>query len=553
MFRVKHFGTIGRIKATYIKESTAQKTKLYDMYARFFRWASDRIKDEGIIAFVSNRSFIDSRIFDGFRKFVARDFSEIWVVDLGGDWKRKDFASGGNVFGIGTGVAISFLVKRKEFGPSPRIFYAQRPEKEPADDKLSFLSTMRLSALDMIVVKPDAKQSWINQSDNDFETLSPIASKETKTAKTRGEERAIFKLFSLGVVTNRDDWVWDTDTKCLTEKVSLFISRYNQEVSRCAPLPRDQQLVATLDPSIKWTRLVKKDLRNRVRYKFEKNKVINALWRPFSVRNLYYDKHLNEMQYQLDSVFHGERVPSILMSSGARGAPCSVASDHLPSLDLFLPNACLLLSRTRIAADGTRLDNITGWALEQFKAHYEKPETQNPSQKPRLHPEEGPKDPSRRMAECARGAIALRDAALGGSSRRGLRTKVLQAGERPITKDAIFHYVYGVLHDPVYREKYAQNLKREFPRIPFYADFWRWAGWGDALMALHIGYESVEPWPLVRIDARDEKAATAGLAPKPILKVDKEHGIIVLDSETQLSGVPREAWDYRLGNRCAID
>jgi len=139
-----------RIKATYIKESTAQKTKLYDMYARFFRWASDRIKDEGIIAFVSNRSFIDSRPFDGFRKIVARDFNEIWVVDLGGDWKRKDFAGGGNVFGIGTGVAISFLVKRKETSQPPHIFYAQRPEREAADDKLSFLSTMRLSTLDMI-------------------------------------------------------------------------------------------------------------------------------------------------------------------------------------------------------------------------------------------------------------------------------------------------------------------------------------------------------------------------------------------------------------------
>jgi predicted helicase len=157
------------------------------------------------------------------------------------------------------------------------------------------------------------------------------------------------------------------------------------------------------------------------------------------------------------------------------------------------------------------------------------------------------------MAESARGAVALRDAALGGSSGRGLRTKVLQAGERPITKDAIFQYVYGVLHDPIYREKYAQNLKREFPRIPFYPDFWRWTGWGEALMRLHTGYESVEPWPLARIDARDEKAATGGLAPKPILKPDKEHGIIVLDSETQLSGVPREAWDYRLGNRCALD
>jgi predicted helicase len=151
--------------------------------------------------------------------------------------------------------------------------------------------------------------------------------------------------------------------------------------------------------------------------------------------------------------------------------------------------------------DGSRVDNITDWALDQFRAHYEKGKT--------------PK--------------------------------------RPITKDAIFHYVYGVLHDPTYREKYALNLKREFPRIPFYADFWRWADWGEKLMALHIGYETVEPWPLKRIDTPDEKAKAGGLAPKALLRADKEAGTIQLDTETQLSGVPREAWDYRLGNRSALE
>ena len=126
-------------------------------------------------------------------------------------------------------------------------------------------------------------------------------------------------------------------------------------------------------------------------------------------------------------------------------------------------------------------------------------------------------------------------------------------GARVISKDAIFHYVYAVLHNPIYREKYAQNLKREFPRIPFYDDFWRWADWGEKLTALHIGYEQVAPWPLTRTDTRDEKAAAAGQKPKASLKADREHGIIVLDSETQLSGVPSQAWTYRLGNRSALE
>jgi predicted helicase len=114
-----------------------------------------------------------------------------------------------------------------------------------------------------------------------------------------------------------------------------------------------------------------------------------------------------------------------------------------------------------------------------------------------------------------------------------------------------------VLHDPQYRETYAQNLKREFPRIPLYGDnditFWQWAAWGEALMAMHIGYEQVAPFALVRSDVPDENVRAAGQSPKCILKSDKETGRITLDSETTLSGVPREAWAYLLGNRCAID
>ncbi|NJS36689.1 MAG: helicase [Brachymonas sp.] len=124
---------------------------------------------------------------------------------------------------------------------------------------------------------------------------------------------------------------------------------------------------------------------------------------------------------------------------------------------------------------------------------------------------------------------------------------------RKINKEAIFHYCYAVLHDPVYREKYAQNLKREFPRIPFYKDFWQWASWGEALMALHIGYEQVEAFALTRTDTPDAKARAAGLSPKALLRSDQATGSITLDTETTLRGIPSEAWSYKLGNRCAID
>ena len=202
------------------------------------------------------------------------------------------------------------------------------------------------------------------------------------------------------------------------------------------------------------------------------------------------------------------------------------------------------LPRYRYASDGSRIDNITDWALEQFRAHYagQGAAFGAPSPGASRHPlpqgergETSPPLPSPLAGE--------------GGSPQAKRMR----GAAEISKDDIFHYVYAVLHDPIYREKYAPNLKREFPRIPFYPDFRRWADWGEKLMQLHIGYETIAPWKLRRTDVKDEKAARAGVAPKTILKADKDNGIIVLDSETQLSGVPKTAWDYRLGNRSGLE
>ncbi|WP_344759543.1 type ISP restriction/modification enzyme, partial [Luteimonas lutimaris] len=180
-----------------------------------------------------------------------------------------------------------------------------------------------------------------------------------------------------------------------------------------------------------------------------------------------------------------------------------LASDQVFGVDYLEKTQALPL---RVSVDGKVNDNITDWALKQFRDHY-----------------------------------------------RPGKGKQAQA----VTRQAIFHYVYAILHDPVYREKYAQNLKREFPRIPLYgdveADFVRWATRGKQLMTLHIGYESVDAWPLKRTDIEDEKARTAGQSPKPLLKADKPGGRILLDSETTLAGIPPEAWDYKLGNRSALE
>jgi predicted helicase len=219
-----------RIKATYIGASTAQKTKLYDMYARFFRWASDRVEENGIVAFVTNRSFIESRTFDGFRKIVANEFNDIYVVDLGGDVRVDPRLSGTkhNVFGIQTGVAISFMVKRTKAEES-KIRYFRRPQFEPAEDKLAFLGSTNISSLQFADVQPDAKSYWIDIANNDFDTLMVSASKETKLSRSSSQERAIFKLYTLGVVTARDDW-------CMISIRTISAKRFGTSSKRTIPI-----------------------------------------------------------------------------------------------------------------------------------------------------------------------------------------------------------------------------------------------------------------------------------------------------------------------------
>ena len=499
-----------RIKQTYIHESTAQKTKLYDMYARFFRWASDRLAADGVLAFITNRSFIDSRTFDGFRKTVAQEFSEAYIDDLGGDVRANPKLSGTkhNVFGIQTGVAISFFVKRHGAAgkKGARVFYARRPEMETAEEKLAFLGNARASALEFDEVRPDAKGNWLNLTSNDFDDHIPIAAKSTKL---RGASKTVFTMYSQGVKTNRDEWVWDFDRSHVLDRVAYLVDAYRATLRK---LPSSLDAAGVDDyvgTDIKWTRKLKKLLVGRSELALDPARVTRALYRPFVSEWLYFASELNEDTYRLSGLFlEAQRNPAIVFTDTAPRSPFSVLAcdgpfeHHLAaSSDSF---QCVGLHRFDEA--GNRTDNITDWSLTQFKKHYQP-----------------------------------------GS---GKKTK-------PITTEAIFHYVYAVLHDPQYREKYAQNLKREFPRIPLYgnseATFWLWAAWGERLMALHISYETVEPFALKRSDVPDEKAHAAGQSPKPALKADKEAGRITLDSETTLAGVPPEAWRYQLGNRCAID
>ncbi len=526
-----------RIKDTYVKESTAQKTKVYDMYSRFFRWATDRLNDNGIVAFITNSSFIDAKTFDGFRKLVNEEFSEIYIIDLDGDVRKNPKISGTthNVFGIQTGVAISFMIKKINKEKTPcKIFYTCRPDLELAIDKLKFLSSHKLDQINFKHIQPDKNNNWINLAeDNDFESLLSLANKETKLAKKISDQKAVFKLFSNGVVTARDEWVTDDNCENLTEKILYFINIYNSL--------KEQNNNNDLDYSIKWSATLKNNLSNSSKLNFDKNLIIKFYYRPFITKFYYSEKRLSDRltsnHYEIFSNNLSQDNIVIIVNVGNKSFNV-IVTNKLPDIHTNGDSQCLPLYT--YDEEGNRQENITDWGLQQFRDYYQP----SPPQPPSLSERGG-----RRLSDNSNSPHPVGE----------------WLGVRAITKEDIFYYIYGVLHNPKYRQKYELNLKREFPRIPFYDDFNQWKNWGKKLMQLHINYETITPYPVKRIDLTppnppltgEEQKATLSKGGwgviKPKLKADKTKGQILIDDVTTLTEIPPEVWEYKLGNRSAIE
>ena len=500
-----------RIRETYIAASTAQKTKQYDMYKRFIRWASDRLADDGIIAFVTNRAYIDTRQDDGFRQLASDEFSDIYVMDLGSDVRRNPKISGTshNVFGIQTGVAIGFFVRDKSRLGKCGIHYASRQDSETAVDKLAYLRTAEIGQLPFENIKPDRKANWLNQVNPDFEKLIPLADRSTKLAKTADDERAVFGLYSLGVVSNRDDWVYDFDERRLREKVGFFCTAYENEIQRLESEGLGSSSIGDwVDRSIKWTSELEAHLSRKDAIDFDRKNIVSNLFRPYVAKSFYYAPIITHRRYQMPQIFpdsaeDGNRMICFCVNHKDFYV---LASEQLVDLHFAGDTQCLPLYR--YTAEGKRICNITDWAIQHINEHYR---------------DDWGKDFQETYPD-------------------------------GISAEEIFAYTYAVLHDPVYRHDYRVDLLREFPRLPLYHDFDIWARMGRELLDLHINFEAAEPYPLERHDkAFSASGSDAEWTPKPRLRADKERGIITLDEQTTLSGVPPDAWRYILGSRSALE
>ena len=424
-----------RIRDTYVRESAAQKTHQYDMYKRFIRWASDRLADAGVIALITNRAYLDSFQDDGFRKTMTDEFSDIYIVDLGGNMQSAGQA--GNVFGIRIGVAIGFFVRSGASGRQGTVHYHALEDEQAAPDKLRELDRLPWSDIPFRTLSPKPNGDWLGSTTEEWDQMIPLASRQTKYTATKGSEEALFKLVCPGVKTNRDEWVYDLNRDNLRAKMHHFCDIYNAYV--------DDPMM-NYDSRIKWSR----DLRNeRMKERhaiFSDDERVDSLYRPFVMKEHYANIVVNDVLTRHHYTLHGStlRSPNLLICiKGPSANRFAALASALPVNEKFAgtnDGGTFCLPLYRYGQDGVQVMNLTEWGLQQFADAY---------------------------------------------------------GEK-LDAEHIFAYVYAVLHDQEYRTKYERELLREYPRVPLYGGFGDWANIGQQLLDLHVGFESIEPFGLRR-------------------------------------------------------
>ncbi len=542
----RRYGVVDdHIRASYVKDSKATlRTQVYDAYSRFFRWATDRLEDrDGVICFVTNNGFLEGLAFDGFRKHLAQDFTEVYHLDLGGNARKR---GGGSVFNIMVGVGITLLVRRREGLSKPyppaTIYYHAVDDKQSGLAKLEALKTVgSVKNVEWQTLEPDTKGNWITEGLHaHYSDFLPLVSKEAKASKSP-EVQTIFKTYSPGIKTDRDNVVYDFDETKLKKRVDDFIRVYNGEVDRWIASDRTADVDEFVGyESLKWSRNLKSELKRGRKSEYDDNVIRPALYRPYTKKCLYNADILVDERGAVHTYHpvHASRSDNkiIWFKVGQELPMFTLMTDIAP--DFMTQGGTQCFPLYTYALDGKiRRDNVTDWALAQFRAKY------------------GP----------------------------------------DVTKRDIFHYVYALLHHPEYRARYKENLKRELPRVPLVEDgppapilgskteldktegaartegaassaptdvpgsgspelgrggiFHAFVAAGAKLAALHVGYEQADEYPL-RWTLTDGVPFSWRVS-KMRLSADKT--ALKVNAGLTLEGIPPEALAYRLGNRSALE
>ena len=538
-----------RIAETYAAKSTgARKAQLYDTYLRAFRWGTDRIREQGVVAFVSNGGWLDANTGDGVRLAMAEDFSDIYVFNLRGNQRtvgEESRKEGGKVFGSGSRntVAITFGVKDPSRAGCT-IHYRDIGDYLSAEEKLDIVQRASMKSLPWEEIKPNQYGDWLNQRSEDFETWPVLGDKQQRGSNV------FFDTYSLGMASSRDAWACSFSAAQLNANINKLCTSYNGVLNRLRSVHAAESLSASAikdflssDPvgydkqKISWDDVLVRRLKQGVGVGFSLDSVRVGLYRPFCKQNVYFDADLTQRRYQLPSMFptpEHDNVGFIMTGPAAMYDYAIIATDKLPNLHTlhtgqFFPR----WTWERVEVSDGELDLALG-------------HSSSASMKGR----EGEiLSGYRRVDNVTDEILAEYRSALGD-----------------VTKDDIFYFVYGQLHDPAYRAKYAADLKKMLPHIETPKSRERFdqvAAAGRELMALHVGYEDVEPYPLdVQVKegfSEDDRETWRVAKMKWAKRKDPETGRtindvtkIIYNTKVTISGIPAEAEEYILGSRSAL-
>lgn len=441
----------------YGKNSTSRSVgkTTRDTLIQSIRMASDLLRDKGVLGFVVNGGFIDSKSADGFRKCVAKEFSHLYVLNLRGNQRTSGEVSkkeGGKIFDSGSRatVAIVFFVKDNSVSDNT-IDYYDIGDYLKREAKLNWLAGFEnLESVPFKEITPNAKGDWINQRNDAFEKLIPL--KRDKTLKIFD---TIFDLNSNGVVSGRDPWVYNFSPKILTQSVQTCIDTYNADLKRFNEVFREafkqrtkgvkkadlykhlnDREITTDKTKIAWVQNLKTQLiKGKKLDDFSQEKISVSLYRPFNKQWLYWDKTWNNRQYQLPKIFPDQGARNVVINTGVGNGKdfSALVSDFISDYSLISPNQAYPLYYYDDL--GNRHYAISGYALNLFRRHYQ---------------------------------------------------------DDSIVEEEIFYYIYAVFHHKGYLEKYKNSLAKEAPHIALSEDFKELSVLGKELAELHLNYESGE-------------------------------------------------------------
>lgn len=530
-----------RIRDTYAKLSTAtNKNSLYDSYIRAIRWATDRIGNQGLIGFVTNAGFLEGNTGDGLRKCLADEFSNLYIFHLrgnartSGELRRKEKD---NVFGQGTRtpIAISILVKNPQAKQTGNILFYDIGDYLTREQKLEKVAELKdingITAIDgWQQIVPDEFGDWLNQRDGSFDNYISMGDKKDKNAVT------IFESYSRGAETGRDVWVYNSSQKKLIANIKNTIGVYNSEIERfkaCNDEDINLNDFICKDPTkISWTETLKNQFRSNQEINFDETALRTSLYRPYTKQQTYFGKNLTHRIGQLSNIFPLNNQSNKLIyisGSGNSGKDFSaVMTDMIPDLNM-------------------QHSGGQGFPLYLYE------EKQSDSVADDLFTEPSVTQYERKDAISDDGLAHFAD-----------------YYQQAISKEDLFYYIYGLLHSEDYREKYADNLSKQLPRIPrvkSFDDFMAFSHAGRSLADLHLNYESVDMYTGVKFDTKLSRLALASPQAwvnanlddgdfyvekmKFIKKDDKSK--IVYNGKITVTNIPVEAYDYVVNGKSAIE